>query len=182
MKYKPENLKKAQEAKKIKVIAIKGDEKLIFESQMEAEKVLGINASHIAAACRKDYGYKKLGGYEWEYADEKLQNSLKPIKVGKTKEELKEFYRNRMVGNKYSLGKKLSQSQIESLRHCNTKTVYQFSKNGEFILEYYSVQEATRKTGITHIDDCCRGKRKTAGGFVWRYENEEYIKQEMVVS
>ena len=34
---------------------------------------------------------------------------------------------------------------------------------------YESVAEATRKTGITHITDVCKGKRNIAGGFHWQY-------------
>ena len=34
---------------------------------------------------------------------------------------------------------------------------------------YESVAEATRQTGITHITDVCKGKRKIAGGYHWQY-------------
>ena len=34
---------------------------------------------------------------------------------------------------------------------------------------YESVAEATRQTGITHITDACKGKRKIAGGYHWQY-------------
>ena len=36
---------------------------------------------------------------------------------------------------------------------------------------FESVIEAERQTGVAnaHISACCRGKRKTAGGLIWRY-------------
>lgn len=34
---------------------------------------------------------------------------------------------------------------------------------------YCSVKEAREHTGITHIDQCARGERKTAGGYRWCY-------------
>ena len=49
--------------------------------------------------------------------------------------------------------------------------VLQFSKDGELIAEYPSLHEAERNTGcnIGHICDCCKGKRKSAGGYIWMY-------------
>ena len=49
--------------------------------------------------------------------------------------------------------------------------ILQFSKSGEFIKEWPSAWEAERQLGIfqTHICQCCKGRHKSAGGFVWRY-------------
>ena len=49
--------------------------------------------------------------------------------------------------------------------------ILQFSKDGEFIAEYSSIMEAERQTGCNkgHICSCCKGKRKTCGGYIWRY-------------
>lgn len=51
------------------------------------------------------------------------------------------------------------------------KTVYQFTKDGEFVAEYPSVTEAISITGIakTSIYHCCQGLVKSAGGFKWSY-------------
>ena len=50
--------------------------------------------------------------------------------------------------------------------------ILQFSKDGEFIAEYPSTKEAERQTGCnsSHICQCCKGKRKSAGGFIWKYK------------
>ena len=52
------------------------------------------------------------------------------------------------------------------------KPVLQFSKNGEFIAEYPSVREAEIQTGCNqgNICLCCNGKRKSCGGYIWRYK------------
>ena len=67
---------------------------------------------------------------------------------------------------------KISQSLTGN--HCApTKPVLQFSKDdGEFIAEYSSAQEASRQTGCdkSSICRCCKGKYKTAGGFIWKYK------------
>ena len=50
--------------------------------------------------------------------------------------------------------------------------ILQFSKDGELIAEYSSIHEAERNTGCnnSHISSCCKGERKSAGGFIWRYK------------
>lgn len=39
------------------------------------------------------------------------------------------------------------------------------------INRFESIREAKEKTKINHISCVCRGERKTAGGYVWRYLN-----------
>lgn len=43
-------------------------------------------------------------------------------------------------------------------------------KDGVVIKEYYGANEAERKTGIKrqNILSCCHGKKKSAGGYVWK--------------
>ena len=50
--------------------------------------------------------------------------------------------------------------------------VYQYSKNGAFIQKFNSVAEAEKNTGISHCNIVanCKGRRKSAGGFIWSYE------------
>lgn len=52
-----------------------------------------------------------------------------------------------------------------------SKFIYQI-KNGLIVSEFCGLMEAYRKTGISpaNICGCCKGKRKTAGGFVWKYK------------
>ena len=52
-----------------------------------------------------------------------------------------------------------------------TKRVAQRTKDGEFINCFKSIADAERVTGVdnTTITRACKGKQKTAGGFVWQY-------------
>ena len=54
----------------------------------------------------------------------------------------------------------------------NSIPILQFSKSGEFIKEWPSTREAERQLGIfqSSICQCCKGRCKSAGGFVWRYK------------
>jgi group I intron endonuclease len=67
-------------------------------------------------------------------------------------------------------GKKLRNSIAES----NKKPTYQYSKDGTFIGEWDSGTEAWQTLGIQRgdISACCKGKIKSAGGFVWKYKEQ----------
>lgn len=56
-----------------------------------------------------------------------------------------------------------------------SKAVIGIDKVSGLILEFPSTREAERQTGISkgNICDCLKGKLKTAGGFVWRYKEED---------
>lgn len=53
----------------------------------------------------------------------------------------------------------------------NHKVVLQIKEN-KIIAKFYGTNEACRQTGInfTNISAVCRGKRKTAGGYEWKYK------------
>lgn len=50
--------------------------------------------------------------------------------------------------------------------------VLQYSLKGILIKVWDSLMDVQRELGLynSHISACCRGKRKTHGGFSWRYE------------
>lgn len=57
----------------------------------------------------------------------------------------------------------------------SSKKILQYDKFGNFIAEHICIKETAEKFGITSgtLSNCLRGKRKTAGGYVWRYKNAE---------
>ena len=62
---------------------------------------------------------------------------------------------------------------LEKLRNGKlSKKVYQYSLDGEFLAEYPSAHEVERQLGFAfqNISKCCLGKRKTAYGYVWKYD------------
>lgn len=72
-------------------------------------------------------------------------------------------------------GRVLTEEHKKKIRENNpSKQVLQYSKIGEFIAEYPSEMEAERKTGCNHsnIYKCCKGKRKSTGGYIWKYKEE----------
>ena len=65
----------------------------------------------------------------------------------------------------------LSEATKKAIGEAHTKKILQFTKSGEFIREWSSMSEASRRLGIAKqsICSCCLGKRKSAGGYVWEY-------------
>jgi len=53
----------------------------------------------------------------------------------------------------------------------NTKKVDQYTKDDVYITTFQSIKEAENKTGVPNrqISKVCRGKAKTAYGFIWKY-------------
>lgn len=64
-----------------------------------------------------------------------------------------------------------SKEFIERCQHTTLcKPVLQFDLSGNFIREYFSASEAMRITAIRKIPQCCRGERRKAGGYKWKYK------------
>ena len=53
--------------------------------------------------------------------------------------------------------------------------ILQYSKSGDFIREWPGALEVERVLGINNgnINSCCRGRYKSAGGFIWRYKEKD---------
>lgn len=49
------------------------------------------------------------------------------------------------------------------------KPVDQYSPDGKFLKTWPSAKQVQQDLGIRSICDCCKGKRKSAGKFVWKY-------------
>lgn len=78
--------------------------------------------------------------------------------------------KNKMKKNSYFRNK-------FGIEHPNSKPVLQFTKEGKFIQKWDSGMDIQRELGFNqnHISSCCKGKRKTCGGFIWGYA-EDYEK------
>lgn len=67
----------------------------------------------------------------------------------------------------------LTVNKLRKTHHiCN---VLQYTKDGVLINEFKSTKDAEKATNISraHIGRVCRGIRKTAGGYIWRYKKED---------
>ena len=64
-------------------------------------------------------------------------------------------------------------THIYNTRYSQAKKVKQYDKEDKLIRKWDCMAEASLELNIdrSHISSCCQGKRKTAGGYIWRYEN-----------
>ena len=58
-------------------------------------------------------------------------------------------------------------------KHHRSKPIIQYDKEGNFIKEWDCANDVERVLGISnkHIGSVCLGKRKSCGGYIWRYKN-----------
>ena len=56
--------------------------------------------------------------------------------------------------------------------HFNSRVIFQYSKQLEFIKEWWSIIDASRELWISkrNISWCCKWECKTSGWFIWRYK------------
>ena len=82
--------------------------------------------------------------------------------------------------SKYCLNNKMKEQNFENISKIkehqkNISEVLQYDLNGQFLNKYENCSMAARAInkfesgGATHIGEVCRGKRKSAYGFQWRY-------------
>ena len=84
-------------------------------------------------------------------------------------------------GSNGSLSEETKKKIGKSLKGKNKRSVVQYSFSGELICVFDNMTEAELKIGVSHshISSCCSGKRRTAGGFIWRYHGEELTKEHL---
>lgn len=101
-----------------------------------------------------------------ESTKKKLSKSTKlRMKDPKEREKLR-------ISNKKYEDSKTPEQKLNDILTQSNKYVIQYDKSMNFINEYPSIREAVRQTGIdrSNISKCCKGKVKSAGGFIWKYK------------
>ena len=76
--------------------------------------------------------------------------------------------------SKYRFGEHYKQLAIIHRKQLS-KAVIQLSTSGEYIAEYESAREASRKTNVNrgNIASVLSGKRTSAGGYRWKYKEDK---------
>ena len=102
----------------------------------------------------------------------KIKIAEKQKGVPKT-EETRIKMSNAKRGKSYTEKQKIAHRESLKYKKHTSKcvSVSQYSRDGEFIKTYRTVKEAQLETGARDISSCCKGKRKTSKGFIWKYKN-----------
>ena len=90
----------------------------------------------------------------------KTNNTVSNLEWMSIKDNINYGTRNKRISKSNTNNPKISK-QIQMLD----------KQTGELLATFPSLAEAERVTGIAHqsIFQCCNGKRKSAGGYIWRY-------------
>lgn len=153
---------------------------LSFDEAREKEKEL----IDIHNSTNSDYGYNISVGGQFCPPDIVISEERRKMISERYKGVNNPNYGNHKIAGKNNpfygehhseeTKKKLSEAAI-GRKSPRRKSVVQFDKNNNFIAEYESLTDARNHTGcnIGDISGCCKGKLKSAGGFIWRYKNSE---------
>lgn len=122
----------------------------------------------------------RIASYETR---KKLSNSLKGIFLGrKLSEEHKANISKAMTGaphpHKYGNRKPVSDETRKILSDSHKIQVDMYTKAGEFVRSFSCAAEGAKYVGLktySDINRCCNGKRKSAGGFMWRYPDDKKL-------
>lgn len=129
----------------------------------------------------KGYNLQTGGVRNYECSEEtrrKISKAHKGKYVGEKnpnygKKHTKEAKLKMSMANK---GKEIPQDVREKMSITLGKQVVALNiDSNEVVSIYNSTRDAERQTGIPHtnIGECCRGIRKTAGGYKWKYTDKE---------
>lgn len=138
------------------------------------------------------YNLRKAGnnGVHNEETKLKIGNSVR-LRYKNLSDDEKNKYKEKFTGiNNGRFGKKLSQEAKENLSKkmkenwekgvfkreniLSRKKVNCYTLDNEFVRSYESITEAVSKINISkpEISMCCNNRRKSAKGFIWKFEPE----------
>lgn len=75
----------------------------------------------------------------------------------------------------YKCGRKSFWLGKSGRKHCLSKAIFQYDLNEKFVKKWDCMKDVERQLGIRvgNISACCTGRKKTAGGFKWKYKEEK---------
>lgn len=90
------------------------------------------------------------------------------------KGEKNSFYGKRHTEETKMKISEANKGKIAGGKHPNAKKVSQYNLDGYLIKIWDCIQQASNELCINKvsISECCKGKQKTAGGFIWKYADE----------
>lgn len=158
--FSEESRKKLSEANKGKVISEETRKKISQSLKGENSYNYG---KHLSEETRKKLSESHKGFVVSEETKEKISKALKGenhYRYGKhcseeTKRKISEKNKGLLVG----------------INHPMAKSVVQYDKQGNLIKIWDYAKKAEEELGISrcNIAACCKGRRKIAGGFIWKY-------------
>ena len=145
-----------------------------FYSLSEAARETGIDFTTISSVCRRESS--TAGGYYWcfedEFDDDYVPRDIKWRGHIYTEEERKAISKRYSGENNPMFGTHRSKGD-----NPHAKAVIQYSLDGKYLAKYDCAKTAASVIGAegihSNICKCAKGIKKSAGGFIWRYEGSD---------
>lgn len=137
----------------------------VLESGLNFEEACDMEKHYIKLykTTETDFGYNMAEG-----------GNIKTVRGRKVSEETRKKISDSNTGVKRSneTKEKLRISHIGKKSH-NVRAVIKMDLDGNELEEYESMMEASRKNNASEkcIQACCSGRRKTTGGYKWKYKD-----------
>ena len=130
----------------------------------------------VSEETRRNLSEINKGNKMSEESRKKLSNSKKGQKFSEeTRKKMSEYAKHRSPEHL----RKLIESNTGKKKSLEQKMkawvpIVQLDKDGNIIKHYGSATQAFEETGIDkrQINNCCKGRQKTAHGFVWKYDTD----------
>ena len=121
-------------------------------------------------------------GFDIHHIDgNKLNNSIYNLELVNHKKHVSEHNKGKILSEEHirkiieaNKGKIVSEETKWKISLSLQKQVTQYTLEGELVKIWDSIMEAERNGYHQgHISECCKGKRKTHKGFIWKYYEEK---------
>ena len=134
-----------------------------------AHRQLHYKGIPLSEATKKAISEARKGVTLSEATKKAISEALKGVSRGPMSDAHKKAISDALKGVPLSEATKKAIS--DAMKGVNAKKILQFTKSGELIKDWQSAYEASHQLGIAQssICNCCNGKLKTAGGYVWKY-------------
>ena len=148
-----------------------GFEHIIIQTGLSNKEAMNMERELIAKWKTQDrnYGYNMTSGGEGTPDYHPSEETRRKLSEARRRENLSdETLRRRSEGLR---GRKFSEEHKRKIGDGNSKAIEALSPNGEVIKRFKSARDAEVELGISHshISQCCTGKRRTSGGYMWRF-------------
>lgn len=138
----------------------------------------GGNANKMSEETKKKLSKSLRGKPKTEEHKKNLSKAKKGISRTLTEETKRKIGAAR-IGSSVTEATKKKISESRKGKRCgannpNSRKVAQYTKNGDIVAVWDCARQASIALNIHHgnLIQCCRGKHKSCGGFVWRYYEE----------
>lgn len=127
----------------------------------------------ISKAQRGRYGERNSNyGHKWTEEQKAAASARRKNPSRETRERISNAAKKRVGELNSFFGKHHSNETRQKIAECRNRPVDMIDKEGNHLRSFPSIKSAAEETGINKaaISNCCRGKTKTSGGFIWKYK------------